>query len=121
MERLKKMYGFLTKRWAVSSFWQFLLIMTVFSVTGFSILYVRSWIFDLLGITKAVSIYWRILLSVVVIMPVYQVLLLFYGFIFGQFRFFWNFEKRFFSRITTIFHYAKKRGRDDAPSVKQHT
>lgn len=25
--------------------------------------------------------------------------LLFYGFIFGQFRFFWEFEKKFFNRI----------------------
>jgi hypothetical protein len=34
------------------------------------------------------------------ILPVYNVFLLFYGFVFGQFRFFWNFEKRFFSRFS---------------------
>jgi hypothetical protein len=38
----------------------------------------------------------------VLILPVYNVLLLFYGAIFGQFRFFWDFEKRFFNRLFSI-------------------
>jgi hypothetical protein len=35
----------------------------------------------------------------VLILPVYNVILLIYGAIFGQLRFFWEFEKRFFMRI----------------------
>lgn len=109
MGNLKNIYEKLKKRWDVSSFWQFLLIMIVFATTGFSILFIRTWVFDLLGITKDISIYWRILLSIGIIMPIYQVLLLFYGFIFGQFRFFWNFEKRFFGRILVIIPFRKKK------------
>jgi hypothetical protein len=37
------------------------------------------------------------------ILPVYNVFLLLYGSLFGQFRFFWEFEKRFFNRIVSIF------------------
>jgi hypothetical protein len=39
------------------------------------------------------------LFSILVVLPLYQVVLLAYGWLFGQFAFFWNFEKRFFSRI----------------------
>ncbi len=109
MGKIKNIYDKLRNRWGVNSFWQFLLIMTVFATTGFSILYVRTWVFDLLGITKDISIFWRILLSIGIIMPIYQILLLFYGFIFGQFRFFWNFEKRFLGRFAAILPFRKKK------------
>lgn len=33
------------------------------------------------------------------VFPVYQVLLVCYGWIFGQFQFFWQFEKNMLSRI----------------------
>jgi len=33
----------------------------------------------------------------------YQILLLVYGFIFGQFRFFWEKEKKLVKRIGTVF------------------
>lgn len=46
------------------------------------------------------SYYWLIL-------PIYNLVLLFYGALFGQFRFFWNFEKRFFSRIWSLFKFKK--------------
>jgi hypothetical protein len=109
MRKIKHIYDKLRNRWGVSSFWQFLLIMVVFATTGFSILYVRTWVFELLGITKDVSIYWRVLLSIGIIMPIYQILLLFYGAIFGQFHFFWNFEKRFFSRFAAIVPFRKQK------------
>jgi hypothetical protein len=34
---------------------------------------------------------------------VYNLMLLMYGYLFGQFRFFWEFEKRFFQRIAKPF------------------
>jgi len=36
----------------------------------------------------------------ILILPVYNVILLLYGFVFGQFRFFLDFEKRFLKRLT---------------------
>jgi hypothetical protein len=35
----------------------------------------------------------------VLILPLYNVVLLIYGALFGQFSFFWAFEKRFFGRL----------------------
>jgi len=46
----------------------------------------RTWVFSL--------VYYLLIL------PVYNVILLIYGFIFGQFSFFWEFEKRMFRRMT---------------------
>jgi hypothetical protein len=43
--------------------------------------------------------WWFDLLYYVVILPFYNLILLVYGFIFGQGRYFLDFEKRFFSRI----------------------
>ena len=38
-------------------------------------------------------------IKAILILPVYNILLLFYGFVFGQFHFFWKFEKRMLSRM----------------------
>jgi hypothetical protein len=38
----------------------------------------------------------------ILILPIYNVLLLVYGALLGQFQFFWDFEKRFFRRIFGI-------------------
>lgn len=37
-------------------------------------------------------IYWPV--RILLIFPPYQVLLVFFGWLFGQFQFFWNFEKK---------------------------
>ena len=42
---------------------------------------------------------WFSVLYYVLILPVYNLLLLAYGALFGQFSFFWAFEKRFFDRL----------------------
>ena len=41
------------------------------------------------------------------VLPLYQIMLLIYGFIFGQFRFFWEKEKQLVKRIGRVF-YRKK-------------
>jgi hypothetical protein len=89
----------LQKRWGVKSVFQVVMILLVFTCTGFSVLYVEEWILALLGVPKEIPDWLRVLLFIVITLPVYQILLLFYGFLFGQFRFFFAFEKRFFSRI----------------------
>ncbi|MGA0828911.1 MAG: DUF6787 family protein, partial [Flavobacteriaceae bacterium] len=42
-------------------------------------------------------IYWP--LRIGLIFPLYQLLLVFFGALFGQFRFFWNFEKKMLRRL----------------------
>jgi hypothetical protein len=107
MSGIKHYFTGLRNRWGVTSVWQFLLIMLVFACTGFSILIVKSWIFTALGISSDISVWMRILLFVLITLPSYHVLLLFYGFIFGQLRFFWAFEKRFYHRLSGMFRWKK--------------
>jgi len=95
----------LQDRWKVSAL-QVILILIVFACTGFTILYIKRPLFALWfpdgNVPAWIKIaYW------IFILPVYNVFLLGYGFVFGQFNFFWNFEKQFFSRILSIFKRRK--------------
>jgi hypothetical protein len=46
------------------------------------------------------------LLYYIFVLPLYNIILLGYGILFGQFRFFWDFERRFMERFFT---WLKKR------------
>ena len=93
----------LQQRWDVKSPAQVVIILLVFAATGFSVLYLKKLLLPLLGVGEETTIWIRILVSIFVILPIYQVVLLFYGTIFGQFKFFWAFEKRMFGRIIKLF------------------
>ena len=90
IERLKA-------RWHVKSAFDVIIILVVFACTGFTVMFIKPVIMDLLfedGHSTVFSIlYW------ILILPVYNIFLLFYGFIFGKLKFFWEFEKRFFGRL----------------------
>lgn len=93
MEKLKK-------RWGVDSNFQIAVIFIVFAVTGSSAAKLAQPVCELIGLnqtTTAPWLYWAI--RIVLIFPIYQVLLVFFGWIFGQFKFFWNFEKKMLSRM----------------------
>lgn len=88
MEKLKQ-------RWQIKSNWQLIIIFVVFAITGSTASYISKPFLNLIGLHRESLngfIYWT--LRLVLIFPFYQVLLVFFGFIFGQFEFFWNFEKK---------------------------
>ncbi len=87
----------LQHRWNVKSAGQVIVILIVFACTGFTVMFIKPLIMDLF-FEKGRS-GWFSVLYWVLILPVYNMFLLFYGFIFGQFKFFWEFEKRFFGRM----------------------
>jgi hypothetical protein len=87
----------LKERWQVRSGWQVIVILVVFACTGFTVMFIKPVITDFLFASGKST--WFSFLYWILILPVYNLFLLFYGFIFGQFRFFWEFEKRFFGRI----------------------
>ncbi len=89
----------LKTRWQVNSAWQVIVILIVFALTGFTVMYGKRWFFGIIGFDETTPWYTKTILWIVLILPVYQVVLLFYGAIFGQFSFFWNFVKRTFGRI----------------------
>lgn len=86
-------------RWGITSNFQVIIILLVFAITGSTTVYLKKMIFDLLNITTDTHLLIKIPLYVIVVLAVYNLLLLVIGFIFGQFRFFLEFEKKFFSRI----------------------
>ena len=83
--------------------WQVIVILVVFALTGFSAVFIKKPIFAWLGIDAADPWWLRTLVWLATVFPAYQVLLLAYGFLLGQFTFFWNFEKRMFASIRKIF------------------
>ena len=89
----------LKRRWNIDSNLQFVLILTVFSLTGMSTLWVRKAIWPFLGLTPETSFFIKAPLYILIMFPAYQMLQLIIAFVFGQFRFFWEFEKKMFRRI----------------------
>lgn len=90
----------LKKRWGITSNWQVVVIFVVFAITGSASAKLAGPLTDFIGLTKeSVSgwIYWPV--RILLIFPIYQVLLVFFGWLFGQFRFFWNFEKKMLKRM----------------------
>jgi hypothetical protein len=89
----------LKKRWGVKNAWQVLVILLVFACTGFTILFLKKTIYWVLGFDSQTPTWQRVVAWIVLILPLYNVLLLAYGFVFGQFRFFWLFVNRLFGRL----------------------
>lgn len=86
----------LKDRWKLSHDYQVWLVLVVFACTGFSVMFLKPYVlFFFQNVDRMVfNIAYYIL-----IFPVYNLILLFYGFIFGLFTFFWEFEKRTFNKI----------------------
>mgnify|MGYP001249950222 CR=1 FL=1 len=91
IERLKD-------KWKLKSVGQVIIVLIVFACTGFTVLLIKKPLLtflagDLGNSTLASVLYY------IFILPIYNVFLLGYGFVFGQFQFFWDFEKRSFRRL----------------------
>lgn len=92
----KKLEG----RWAVDYKWEIIRIFLVFALTGSSSVYVGKPIMKAAGITKEnlnVFVYW--VLYIIIGFIFYQVFLVLLGWLLGQFKFFWEFEKKMIRRL----------------------
>ena len=93
MEKLKK-------RWNINSNFQLLLIFLAFAANGSFASWVAEPVTNFFGLDKELLgpfMYWPI--RIALIFPIYQLTLPITGFIFGQFNFFWDFEKKFLKKI----------------------
>ena len=93
----------LQNRWGLKNLRQVVLVLVVFACTGLTVLYIKTPIFELLGISMEKGSFWKTVLYFLLVLPIYQAFLLLYGFIFGQFRFFWEKEKQFIRRVGRAF------------------
>lgn len=88
----------LKKKWGIESAWQFWIIMIVFACTGTTVVIVKKPAIAFL-FPDGIQPMWFRIGYWIMILPIYNCLLLFYGFVFGQFNFFWNYEKRMIGRF----------------------
>ena len=89
MEKLKQ-------RWGITSNFQIIIIFIVFAITGSSSVFVAKPFLNLIGLNRTVfpeGFWWGglvyIALRLLIIFPIYQILLVLIGWLFGQFKFFW--------------------------------
>ena len=101
----------LKTRWGIISNFQLTIILIVFAITGSTSAYLSKPILNYIGITKEDTSLWIYYpLYIILIFPVYQVLLVSFGFIFGQFKFFWAFEKKMLRAMGMGFLFRKNIG-----------
>ncbi|SHG33266.1 hypothetical protein SAMN04488116_1001 [Flagellimonas flava] len=90
----------LANKWVVTYRWEMIAIFIVFAITGSVAGKLAGPFTELIGLKKdtvAGWIYWTA--RIVLIFPIYQVLLVCFGWLFGQFKFFWSFEKKMLKRM----------------------
>ena len=90
----------LKKRWGIESNWAIVAILIVFAINGSFAALVAKPVCNFFGLTLDTInpwLYWP--LRVLIIFPIYQLTLPIVGWVFGQFKFFWAFEKKFLSRL----------------------
>lgn len=86
---VKKLKG----KWNIATNKDFILIMIVFSMAGLMIGVERPIVFHIFGIDKD-PLWVKILVYIPLIVPLYQLNLLVFGFLLGQFEFFLEKEKK---------------------------
>lgn len=90
----------LKEKWQISSNWALLSILLVFAINGSFSAWVAKPVCDYFGITTDTMSAWIYYpLRIMLIFPIYQITLPIVGWLFGQFKFFWNFEKKFLTRL----------------------
>lgn len=95
-----RLFKILEKKWILNYRWEMIRVFIVFAVTGSTSMLVGRPIIKFLGITKEnlnPILYW--VLFIIIALIFYQILLVSFGWLFGQFKFFWEFEKKMLKRF----------------------
>lgn len=91
----------LQQRWNARNLWQVIAILMVFACTGMTVVALMRPLLHFFFGTEIPG--WGRVIYYILILPIYNLVLLLYGFIFGQFKFFYDFEKRFFGKLISYF------------------
>ena len=102
MNAYKKIFHHLQTKWGVTSISQVVLILLAFTLTGSTVVYLRKWFFAILGFTSDTPIWLKTLTYILFVFPAYQLLILVYGSLLGQWNFFWTKEKKLFYFFKSI-------------------
>ena len=90
----------LQKKFKARSIKHLAIIFIIFSISGSLTLYLSFPIIKFLNITNYFHNYFiQILIRLIIIFPLYQIVLIFVGILFGEMKYFIEFEKKFFKKI----------------------
>ncbi|MEB8329211.1 diacylglyceryl transferase [Flavobacteriaceae bacterium KMM 6897] len=95
----------LKERWDIDTNFEVIIIFLVFAITGSSSVKIARPLLESIGFTRSIFpedgiytfLYWTT--RILIIFPIYQLLLVLFGWLFGQFKFFWKFEKKMLGRL----------------------
>lgn len=93
----------LQEKWQLKNMWQVIAVLITFSLAGSSVVFFRKLLFSLLGFDASTPFWLKTVSYLLLVFPLYQVLLLAYGFLLGQFSFFWEKEKKMLRWIASKF------------------
>ncbi len=102
----------LKAKWGLKTNWDIIAVLIVFSISGSSIMFVKPLWYHLFGVTDATPTWLKVIIWLAMVFPTYQAFLLIYGFIFGQFKFFWAKEKKMAMAIGRLFGRRKDKDPD---------
>src|SRR5688572_25150427 len=91
-----RMFQRLKQRWKVNGL-QLFLILCVFAITGTTTAYLTRQVTIWLNLDSSSAWYW--ILKIGMLVFGYQVLILLFSIPFGQFSFFWNYEKKILRKL----------------------
>jgi sulfite exporter TauE/SafE len=94
MSWIKKMQD----KWELKSFWQVIIVLVVFALTGSTVLLIKGPILDIISGGNERE-WWMTAIYIMLILPIYNIILLCYGFLLGQFAFFWKYEQKMLRRF----------------------
>lgn len=97
------------EKWKIKNNRHLAVILIVFSLTGFSTLFLEELIVGAIGLPSPHSWWLRVVIFIFLSLPLYNIILLFWAFVLGEFRFFVGFIKQFFG---TLFSFLRKKAKD---------
>lgn len=97
------MFDRLKDKWGIKRNIDIILIIICFSLAGSSVVFVKGYYFQFLGFTDETPFWLKTIAYLLFIFPAYQLLLLGYGLLLGQFQFFLAKEKAMIGRIGKLF------------------
>lgn len=95
------MFKRLQQKWGVSTR-QFWILFLVFGLTGTTTAILTRYITAWLGLGPDTSWVWKVLLRIIMLVFGYQVILLSYGALLGQWAFFWKYERKLLVRLKIL-------------------
>jgi len=89
----------MNKIFKTKNFFQLFIVFIVFGISGSLSVVISGPFLDLIGLDNFENSITKLIIRLLIIFPLYQLILIFIGTVFGQFKYFWEFEKRFWSRL----------------------